>query len=115
MRTSLLLFLLACGGPDPGSPPRPTVETDVADSGLPDTADRTGTDSDAVADSGLGGPTDTDTDVAWGALHGTRPADALPAPDALRIRNQDGEERDVTDLVGTPTVMWFFPRAATST
>ncbi|MCB9779969.1 MAG: hypothetical protein H6742_15500 [Alphaproteobacteria bacterium] len=95
----LLLSLLACSGGDPKG------------------------DGDGVTDSGdgatdVGGDTDTDADtdtdgVTAGELHGTVPDAALPAPD-FAARNRDGAARDREDLLGGPTVMWFYPKAATA-
>ncbi|MCB9674164.1 MAG: peroxiredoxin [Alphaproteobacteria bacterium] len=47
-------------------------------------------------------------------LHGTRPPEARPLIPAFRATAHDGTPRDQADLLGKPTVMWFFPAANTS-
>lgn len=60
------------------------------------------------------GDADTDTpDLDPDALHGTVPDEALPAPDFVAT-NRDGSARAREDLLGHPTVMWFYPAAATA-
>jgi hypothetical protein len=44
--------------------------------------------------------------------HGTVPPEALAAP-AFAALNYDGGTRATEDLLGHPTVMWFFPFAGT--
>ena len=44
--------------------------------------------------------------------NGTLPDEALEAPD-FRATNRDGGARDRQDLLGHPTVMWFYPAAGT--
>ena len=85
----MLLLLLAC-----------TAPKDAAD----DTA--------AVADSGDTDAVDSgDTDLPDG-LNGTAP-DAPVALPTFTARNQAGETRTDADLLGHPTVMWFYPAAGT--
>jgi hypothetical protein len=45
-------------------------------------------------------------------LFGTEPGDARAAP-TFRATADDGTPRDRDDLLGHPTVMWFYPAAAT--
>ena len=45
-------------------------------------------------------------------LNGSRPSQALPPPEFVAL-NSDGEMRTPADLLGQPTVMWFFPFAGT--
>jgi|GEM_PF-1882231 len=45
-------------------------------------------------------------------LHGTAPAQALAVP-TFEAVNSDGSARSTPDLLGHPTVMWFFPYAGT--
>ncbi len=47
------------------------------------------------------------------ALHGERPTTPVPAPDFHAV-NQRGEPRTKDALLGHPTVMWFYPAAATA-
>ena len=48
-----------------------------------------------------------------GVLHGQRPTSALSVP-AFMALNSDGSARSEVDLIGRPTVLWFFPFAGTS-
>ena len=45
-------------------------------------------------------------------LHGQAPPDAVPLPEFVAT-SHDGSERGPDDLVGHPTVLWFFPFAGT--
>ena len=45
-------------------------------------------------------------------LVGTQPPEALPAPEFSAL-NSVGNTRSQEDLIGTPTVLWFFPAADT--
>jgi hypothetical protein len=45
-------------------------------------------------------------------LHGLLPSQRLPAPE-FSARNRDGGARTRADLIGHPTVMWFYPKAST--
>ena len=86
---------------------------------IPGDSDR-GSDTDlwVVDTSGAGSDTDSDgsgdsdpVDVPSGT-NGTIPNDALEAPD-FAATNRDGGSRDREDLLGHPTVMWFYPAAGT--
>jgi hypothetical protein len=57
--------------------------------------------------------TPTPTDTAPLVLNGTVPPDALPVPTFSDVVNQDAQARTQADLIGHPTVMWFYPAAAT--
>jgi cytochrome oxidase Cu insertion factor (SCO1/SenC/PrrC family) len=46
------------------------------------------------------------------ALLGARPAAPVPAPEFTAVAH-DGTPRTKADLLGHPTVMWFFPAAGT--
>lgn len=46
------------------------------------------------------------------ALHGERPAQAKALP-TFRAVAQDGSARTQANLVGQPTVLWFYPAAKT--
>ena len=65
-----------------------------------------------VTDSSTGSDT-TDPAQTPAYLHGTVPSEALPAPKFVAT-NLDGSSRGTDNLIGTPTVMWFYPVAATS-
>jgi hypothetical protein len=75
-------------------------------------------DGGIVAEADVSGPGDdvpmmSDAEASWPeGLHGTVPGAALPAPEFAAI-NHDGSARGPDDLMGKPTVMWFFPFAGT--
>lgn len=85
------LGLLACTAPEP------------ADSQTTDSL----TDSGAV-DSGLDtGPLDTS------GLNGTEVDPRREPPTFSQVVNSDGSARSQADLLGHPTVIWFYPDAGT--
>jgi len=47
------------------------------------------------------------------SLHGERPAAPIPVPD-FKALDQHGQPRTKEALLGHPTVMWFYPAAATA-
>lgn len=57
-------------------------------------------------------PTGTTTDALPSGLHGTVPAVALEPPD-FEVYNRDQTIRTPEDLVGQPTILWFYPAAGT--
>jgi hypothetical protein len=71
----------------------------------------TGTSNGTVTD------TDTDTDTDPGTLptglNGDVPAQALPPPDFSQVVARNGTLASPADLVGRPTVLWFYPAAFT--
>lgn len=96
---TLLYFSLACSSPDPcasggcGDSGDSAVASDSGDSGS--------------GDSGSGG------DTGEATLTGTRPEVAVAAP-TFSVLNQDAQVRTRDDLLGHPTVMWFYPAAGTA-
>jgi peroxiredoxin Q/BCP len=54
-------------------------------------------------------PVDIDT-----MLHGTRPPSSVGMPPSFQATAHDGTARGPRDLLGQPTVLWFFPAANTS-
>lgn len=77
-----------------------------------DSADTAATDSGSD-DSGSGDSADTNVDTATEGLHGEWPQNALPVPD-FDAKNLDNSPRSKPDLVGHPTVVWFYPLAGSS-
>jgi len=45
-------------------------------------------------------------------LHGTPPSKEIPLP-VFEARNTQNQPRLPKDLIGKPTILWFFPFAAT--
>lgn len=73
------------------------------------------TDSAEVADTGDTAAADTG-DTAWDTaveLNGNWAAERTPAPE-FAATNRDDTARSRPDLIGHPTVMWFYPAAGTS-
>src|SRR5436190_5592161 len=103
----LLVFLLACSGDGSDSPGADGDADTDADSDSDSDAD---TDSDSDGDSDSDTDTDTDTDVSF---NGTVPDEPISVPE-FAATNQDGTARDRDDLIGHPTVLWFYPGAFTS-
>lgn len=46
-------------------------------------------------------------------LNGSRPEQNLAAPVFSSVVNRDGTPRAQADLIGHPTVLWFYPAANT--
>ena len=99
----LLTLLLACEKGSDSSAGEADADTD-SDTDADSDADG---DSDTDADSDADGDSDTDTDVSF---NGTLPDDPISAPD-FAATNRDGSARDRDDLLGHPTVLWFYPAA----
>jgi hypothetical protein len=104
-----LALLIGCGEPDDTSPDGLTLPEGhtgtTADTDTTDT-DTTTTASTETADTATG-TTTTPT------LNGEVPAVALPVPTFTEVLAMDGTSRSSTDLVGQPTVLWFYPAAGT--
>lgn len=88
----ILLFGLAC------SSPQTPADTDKND------------DTDLIEDTD-DPPLNIDTASSEG-LTGTIPDEALAAPE-FAATNRDGTARGQADLIGHPTVIWFYPLANT--
>ena len=67
---------------------------------------------DTASDTAADTATDTATDTAAPKLIGTPPEAAIDAPE-FAAQNRDGAARARGNLLGQPTVMWFFPSADT--
>ena len=59
-----------------------------------------------------GTSTATSTTIDTTNLYGTAPAQAVPAPQ-FTVYSHEDETRTREDLIGHPTVVWFFPFADT--
>ena len=78
---------------------------DRSDPHATDTASATGTDDGS--DGGTGASDGS------GSLNGTPPEEPIPLP-TFAATNRDGSARTRDDLLGHPTVMWFYPLAASA-
>ena len=82
-----------------------------------DNTDNTGnTDTDDNTDTNDNSnenPDNGPVDLSTLDLNGTLPPEQLEAP-TFMATNRDGTSRSQEDLVGQPTVMWFFPLANTA-
>lgn len=75
-----------------------------------------GTTPPGATDTSAGSPAttpDTDADPGPLELTGTTPAVALPPIEFTDVVNEDVQVRSKADLLGHPTVMWFYPAAGT--
>jgi hypothetical protein len=108
--SALLVSGLGCSDGESGPPPDAGADAD-------DGEDASGGDmagDDGSADDGGDLVADADSkNIDWEALNGTVPPQALPAP-YFTARNRDDTPRARPDLIGHPTVIWFYPKANTS-
>ncbi len=105
----LVLLAAACSG---GSATSPGDTDTVPRWSTQDTDPTTGSTSTST-DATVGTDTDTTTVPSTMSLSGTVPASPLGPPTFASVRNLDGTDRVPADLVGHPTVMWFYPAAGT--
>ena len=106
-----LLFLtaamaLACSDPADSA----DAEADGTDGTALDGTDGGDGASDGASDGGDGAS--DGADGTGGAYNGTPPSSPVSAPE-FAATNRDGGARDREDLLGHPTVMWFYPAAGT--
>lgn len=83
-----------------------TSSSSATTGGDPTTEDTADSGSDGGGDGGGG-------EIDWDALNGDVPAVAVAIPE-FSARNMDGAARAREDVLGHPTVMWFYPAANTS-
>jgi len=118
------VFSLGCSGAEEPVDGTSTGGSDDGGSGDEGTGDDGGTGDEGTGDDGGddgssddggddGGDDDGGDDGSTADLYGDTPEEALPAPD-FTATNYDGAARTREDLLGSPTVMWFYPAAATS-
>jgi len=81
-------------------------------SGDDTSGDDGGSGDDGSGDSG-GDSGGDDGSIDWDSLNGDVPAAPVDVPE-FAARNYDGGARSREDVLGHPTVMWFYPAAATS-
>jgi hypothetical protein len=105
MPKSLACLLLLLGCTPVAAPVVPEVPEVV------ETGGRAETDPPVVVDTEVPAETDAATPLD---LHGDVPAVELLLPETFLAVAQSGEERGPADLIGRPTVLWFFPRSDTA-
>ena len=112
----------ACSAPktqDGGSGDTSAGGTDGADGseggdGSTDGGDGSTDGADGSTDGADGADGSTDgADGGGSEFFGEAPDEALPAPDFFAT-NRDGGARSRADLLGHPTVIWFYPAAASA-
>ena len=113
-----LLFMtaalaLACSDPADSA----DAEADGTDGTALDGTDGVSDGADGASDGTDGASDGTDgasdgADGTGGAYNGTPPSSPVSAPE-FAATNRDGGARDREDLLGHPTVMWFYPAAGT--
>lgn len=78
-----------------------------------DPSDDSGDDGSTGGDDSGGDDGESFEDIDWSSLNGDVPAAPAELPDFVAT-NYDSASRSREDLLGDPTVMWFYPAAATS-
>ena len=127
-----LLVTTACGSSETESP-TPNFPASSTEPSEQNSSSNTAPESDAEDTTSAGTNTDLDSnetstetgseteaetetteplDLASLDLYGTVPPSALEAP-TFSATNRNGEPRNRDDLIGQPTVVWFFPMAST--
>lgn len=81
----------------------------LACAGKPVDVDTAPVDADTDTDT----DTDADADTGTYTFNGTVPDTTIPVPE-FTAQNMDGSLRSKADLIGHPTVVWFYPAAMTS-
>ena len=84
--------------------------SDTGDTSDASDASDTGDTSDASDASDASDTTDEPVDLSTLNLNGTLPAANLDPPEFVAL-NRDGTERTEANLIGQPTVLWFYPLA----
>jgi len=115
-----LPLVLSCrtqhGAPTNSGPPADNGAAGDDDSQADD--DSAGDDDSSAKGDGTSGDDDSTGDdddstlPPADQLHGDAPAEALPVA-KFEALNSDGTTRSSPDLIGHPTVLWFFPYAGT--
>jgi len=106
-----MVALLGCTASDEGK--NDGMETTTG-AELADGDDTSETDSgDGEGTTGGQDPDDDFDSVDWDSLNGDVPSVAGVLPDFVAT-NYDTSPRSREDLLGDPTVMWFYPAAATA-
>lgn len=97
---------MGCG---PGDSAEQTTSSTSQTTATGTTTTATGT---STTSTGTTTTSTTSTTIDTTKLYGTAPDEAFPAP-KFTVYNHESEARTREDLIGHPTVMWFFPFADT--
>ena len=91
------------GGVDTGSSPTETLDTNNVTE-----------DVDASQEDVHEAPADVASSIVLPeGLNGSVVEEAVFPPDFVSVVDQDGQAVSPSDLIGTPTVLWFFPMPST--
>ncbi len=93
------------------------VEVEDDDSAPADDDTTAGDDDTTAADDDTTGDDDDSTpadDDATGDDDDSTPSGSTPPPEFFGVVDQDGAPVSQADLLGSPTVLWFYPLAASS-
>jgi hypothetical protein len=82
------------------------------DGGSDDGGSGDGSSGDGSSGDGSSGD-DGSADLDWDSLNGDVPSSPVSVPE-FAATNMDGTARSREDVLGHPTVMWFYPAAATA-
>jgi hypothetical protein len=103
---------MGCG---PGDSAEQTTSSTSQTTATGTTTTATGTSTTSTTSTGTTATTTsstTNTTIDTTKLYGTAPDKAVPAP-TFAVYNHESEVRTREDLMGHPTVFWFFPFADT--
>ena len=103
------------GGSGDGTDDGGTDDGGTDDGGTDDGGTDDGGTDDGGTDDGddAGSGDDGTADIDWDSLNGDVPTDPVSLPE-FAATNMDGSSRSREDVLGHPTVMWFYPAAATA-
>jgi len=108
MRVLLISLLVACSASDSDETSGSEQTGGSEETGATSFTESTG----GTGTSGAGSTGSTSGATSTGALHGSAPEVAVSAPE-FSATNMDGSGRDRSDLLGGPSVLWFYPWAGT--
>jgi hypothetical protein len=100
---------MGCG---PGDSAEQTTSSTSQTTATGMTTTATGTPTTSTGTTDTTTPSTTNTTIDTTKLYGTAPDTVVPAP-TFAVYNHESEVRTREDLMGHPTVFWFFPFADT--
>ena len=103
---------VGCGQDDTPENTQSSITTTGSTSVTTTTGTSTATTTGTSTATTTGTSTATSTTIDTTNLYGTAPAQAVPAPQ-FTVYSHEDETRTREDLIGHPTVGWFFPFADT--